>query len=133
MEFTAWFSMVVGPLLLIRAISILLDREHFLQMLDGVEREVDTASFSLLPVALFVVGVSIVVTHSDRSSLAAILIYLMAWGAVAKSTLLMLFPRLVTTKARALGQAVYLHVVCIICFVVGGYFTWFGYLARMTP
>ena len=75
MEFTLLFSKIVGPVLLVRALSIVLDRKHFVETLDGREREVTTVSFSLFPIALFMTCMAIVVTHSDTSSLAAIFIY----------------------------------------------------------
>jgi hypothetical protein len=129
MDFTVVFAKVVGPLLLIRALSILLDRRHFLEMLAGVERETTTVSFTFFPIALFITCATIAVTYRDTSSLAAILIHLMAWGGIAKSTALMLFPRLMVAKARLLGQAGFLYVVFAVCLAAGGYFTWFGYFA----
>lgn len=129
MDFAILFSKVVGPVLLVRALSIAIDRKHFFAMLDGLEREVSTVTFSLFPIALFMVCVAIVVTQSDTSSPAAVLILVIAWGGIAKSTALMLFPRLVAAKARMLGKAGFLNVVLIVCFAVGGYFTWFGYFA----
>ena len=132
MEFTLLFSKVVGPLLLIRAVSIVLDRKHFVEMLDHVEEEVKTLSFSLFPVALFMAAAAIALTHSDMSSPAGILIVVIAWGGIIKSTALMLFPSAVAAKARLLGRAGLLNVVLIVCVAVGSYFTWFGYFATRT-
>lgn len=128
MEFTVLFCKVVGPLLLIRGISLVLDRQHFVEMLEGVEREATSVSFSFFPIALFLACATIAVTYSDYSSPAAILIHLIAWGGILKATAMMLFPRLVLAKARMMGRLGFLHVVTVVCFAVGGYFTWFGYL-----
>jgi hypothetical protein len=132
MNFTLLFSKVVGPVLLIRAISIVLDRRHFLEMLDGLDREVRTVSFSFFPVALFMTGAAIAVTHSDASSPAAVLIHIIAWGGMIKATALMLFPAAVAAKARLLGKEGFLYVVLLACLVVGAYFTWFGYFRSVT-
>ncbi len=129
MEFTLLFSKIVGPVLLIRALSILLDRKHFLEMVDGLEREITTVSFSFFPIALFMTCVAIVVTYSDTSSFAAILIHIIAWGGIVKATALILFPRLLVAKGRFVVEAGFLNVVLLVCSVVGGYFTWFGYFA----
>ena len=59
METTLFLSKVLGPVLLIRAISILIDRQHFTKMLDNVENEVSTVSFSLFPVALMMAGITL--------------------------------------------------------------------------
>ncbi len=128
MEFTILFSKIVGPVLLVRALSILIDRKHFVEMLDGLDREVTSVSFSFFPIALLMSCVAIVVTLSDTSSLAAILIHIIAWGGIAKATMLMLFPRLIAAKAQLLGKMGFLTIVLIVCFIVGGYFTWFGYV-----
>jgi hypothetical protein len=55
METTILISKIIGPVLLLRGVSILLDRKHFLTMLDGLEREVNTVAFSLFPIA-FLIG-----------------------------------------------------------------------------
>ncbi len=129
MAFTVLFSQIVGPVLIIRALSILIDRKHFFDMVDGLEEEITTVSFSFFPVALFMTAVAILVTHSDTSSLAGILIYIIAWGALAKSTVLMLFPRVAVDKAKLLVKAGFLNVVLLVCFAAGGIFTYFGYFA----
>ncbi len=129
MEFTVLFSKIVGPVLIIRALSIVIDRKHFFKMVDGLEEEVTTVSFSFFPVALFMTSVAILVTHSDTSSLAAILIHIIAWGGLAKSTLLMLFPGVAVGKAKLLVKAGFLNVVLLVCFAAGGIFTYYGYFA----
>jgi hypothetical protein len=129
MELTSLICKVVGPVLLLRAVSILVDRRHFAEMVAGLEREVTTVSFSLFPIALLMACLGLAATHTDTSSLAAILIYVMIWAGMVKASALILVPRLVATKARVLVRAGFLNVVLLACLVVGGYFTWFGYLA----
>ena len=129
MEFTILFSKIVGPILIVRALSIVIDRKHFFDMVDGLEKEITTVSFSFFPVALFMAAVAILVTHSDTSSLAAIFIWIIAWGALAKSTVLMLFPRVAVDKAKLLVKAGFLNVVLVVCFVAGGIFTYYGFFA----
>ncbi len=51
-------------------------------MVDGLEEEITTVSFSLFVVGLFMTAVAILVTHSDTSSLAAILIHITASGGI---------------------------------------------------
>lgn len=127
MELTALIAKVIGPVLLLRALSIAIDRKHFVAMLAGLEREVATVSFSLFPIALLMGCVTLAVTHSDTSSLAAVLIHAIAWGGIVKASALILCPRLVAAKAQVLERHGILAVVLVVCFVVGGYFTWFGY------
>lgn len=128
---TLFIARIIGPVLILRAVSILIDRRHFIEMLEGLEREAATVSFSLFPIALNMAGVAIVVLHRDTSSIAAILIHIMAWGAILKSSALILFPKLVVAKARRFGQAGFLNVVLAMTLFVGVYFTWFGYFAGL--
>ena len=130
MELTSLVSKVVGPVLLLRALSILLDRKHFVALVRGLEREVTTVSFSAFPIALLMGCIALAVVHSDTSSLAAILVHVIAWGGILKASALILFPGVMAAKARTLEQAGFLNVVLVVCFLVGGYFTWFGYFAR---
>jgi heme/copper-type cytochrome/quinol oxidase subunit 4 len=129
METTRLITQIVGPVLLLRAVSILIDRAHFVEMARGVEREITTVAFSLFPIALMMTGIALAQLHTDRSSPAAVLIAVMAWGAILKASGLILFPRVMAAKARALERAGFLSVVVAVCVLVGGYFTWFGYLA----
>lgn len=130
MTLTLLLAKVIGPVLVLRAFSILVDRKHFTAMVAGLEREVTTVSFSFFPIALLMAGIALAVGHPDTSSLAAVLIRIIAWGAILKASALILFPRLVIAKAGLLARAGFLNVVLATCFVVGGYFTWFGYLSR---
>ena len=130
MELTSLIAKVVGPVLLLRALSILLHRKHFVDMVRGLEREVTTVSFSLFPIALLMTCITLAVFHSDTSSVAAILVHVIAWGGMLKASALILFPRVVVAKARTLERAGFLNIVLLVCVLVGGYFTWFGYFAR---
>jgi hypothetical protein len=129
MDLTRVISKIIGPVLLLRAASILIDRNHFLEMLRGLDREVATISFSLFPIALLMACIALAIVHLDRGTPAAILIRLIAWGGIAKTSALILFPRSVVAKAHVLEQAGFLNVVLAACLVVGAYFTWFGYFA----
>lgn len=130
MELTSLVAKVVGPVLLLRAVSILLDRKHFVEMVRGLEREVTTVSFSLFPVALLMTCIALASVHSDTSSLAAILIHVIAWGGILKASALILVPGIVAAKALTLTRAGFLEVVLVTCLLVGGYFTWFGYFRQ---
>jgi len=127
MDFTLLFAQIVGPVLLLRALSIVLDRAHFQAMMDGLEREIATVSFSLFPIALFMACAAIALLHDDLSSPAAWIVRLVAWGGLLKASALILFPKLVMAKVAMLGRAGFLSVVLATCFAVGAYLTWFGY------
>ncbi|MEW6211500.1 MAG: hypothetical protein AB1631_24250, partial [Acidobacteriota bacterium] len=115
METTILISKILGPVLLIRGISILLDRKHFMTMLDGLEREVNTIAFSLFPIALLMACIALAILHTNTSSLAAIFIQIIAWGGILKTSALILFPRAVAAKARIIGRAGFIHVVWFMC------------------
>lgn len=132
METTLLLSKVVGPVLIVRGISILFDREHFKEMVAGLPREVSTVAFSLFPIALTMAGIAMVLTLNDTSSVAGIVFFLMGWGAIIKGSLLIMFPKLIVAKARLLVQAGFLNVVLFMCLALGVYLTWFGYFAAST-
>src|SRR5262245_2038833 len=108
MELTSLFAKVVGPVLLLRAVSIVLHREQFVEMLRGLDREVTTVAFSFFPIALLMACTGLAVVHSDRSSVAGVLITAIAWGGILKAAGLILFPTAVVAKARALERAGFL-------------------------
>jgi hypothetical protein len=129
MRLTTVISKVLGPVLLIRALSILIDRQHFVAMLDGLEREAATVSFSFFPIALLMACITLAVVHTDWSSPAAVLIRIIAWGGILKGSALMLFPSQMVAKAQLLARWGILDVVLVVTCAVGLYFTWFGYVA----
>jgi hypothetical protein len=130
MELTSLVAKVIGPVLLLRALSIVLHRAQFIEMVRGLDREITTVSFSLFPIVLLMTCTTLVLFHSDTSSVAALLVRLIAWGGIIKASALILFPKAVVAKAQALERAGFLNLVLVVCFVVGAYFTWFGYFAR---
>jgi hypothetical protein len=127
MDSTLFLSQVVGPVLLLRGVSILVSRRHFVEMLDRLEDESRSVSFSMVPIALLMAGIALALLHRDTSSVAAVLFHIIAWGLIIKSSLLILFPGAVARKARLLGRAGFVSVVCATCLVVGAYLSWFGY------
>lgn len=129
METTIFLSKLLGPVLLLRGVSIVLDRKHFHAMVRGLEKESTTVSFSLFPIVLLMACIAIEIHHTEFESPAGILIHLMAWGGMAKATVLILAPARVVPKARMLVEHGFLGVVGGVCIVLGAYFTWFGYLA----
>lgn len=133
MDFTLIFAQIVGPVLILRALSIVIDREHFDEMLAGLEGEITTVSFSLFPIALFMTCAALAIMHDDLSSPAAILIRIIAWVGMLKASALILFPKVVMAKAQMLGKASFLNVVLVMSFLVGAYFTWFGYAGLLAP
>lgn len=130
METTTLIAKLIGPVLILRGLSIIRDREHFLRMLRGLDDEITTLSFSFFPIALLMMCIALVALHSDTSSVAAMLIHVMAWGGIIKASALILVPDLIVAKAHALERAGILNVVMVVCVVAGGYFTWFGYFAH---
>jgi hypothetical protein len=129
MDKTRLIAKIVGPVMLLRAASILIDRNHFLEMLRGLDAEVATISFSMFPIVLLMGCIALAVIPWESGSLASILIRLIAWGGIIKTSALILFPRVVVAKAQVLGQAGFLNVVLTACLLLGTYFTWFGYFA----
>ena len=131
METTLFLSKIVGPVLLLRAISIVINRKHFIDMLAELENEAKTVSFSLFPIAMLMTGIAVALVHRDTASLAAIIFHIIAWGMILKTSLLILFPGLMAKKARMIGEGGFLQFVCAMCFAVGAYLTWFGYFASI--
>jgi hypothetical protein len=117
--------------LLLRAVSILVDRDHFVESLRGVDHEARTLTFSLFPVALLIGFIGLAHVPVSTWSLAAVLLRVIAWGGILKGSALILFPRAMLTKARALERAGFLNVVLVASTLVGAYFTWFGYFAAV--
>lgn len=132
MASTKLIAKVVGPVLLLRALSIAADREHFVAMLRGLDTEVGTISFSMIPIFLMMGFLTVALTQSQARGLAGLLVRLMGWGGALKAAGLILFPHAMVAKAQLLGQAGFLNVVLAMCLLVGAYFTWFGYFPSGT-
>lgn len=133
MDLTKSIAKSLGPVLLLRAASIVIDRGHFVEMLRGLDREVDTVSFSMFPIVLLVGFLSLALLPLNTRTPAGILLRLIAWGGAAKTSAVIRFPRTLVANAQALGQAGFLDVVLVMSLLVAGYFTWFGYLASAPP
>jgi hypothetical protein len=126
---TRMIAKMVGPVMLLRAASILVDRQHFLTMVRGLDHEVATISFSTFPILLLLTCIFLAATPTIEASFAGLLIRLMAWGGILKASGLILFPHAMAAKAQLLTQAGFLYLVLAMCLAVGAYFTWFGYFA----
>lgn len=128
MDTTLFLAKVIGPVLVLRSVSILFDRAHFKAMLDGLDKEISTISFSLFPIALLMSAIALAIVHEDRATPAGMMITVIAYGGILKASLLILFPKLIVAKAQMLGRAGFLNVVVTVCAIVGAYFCWIGYI-----
>lgn len=73
-QLTSFRAKILGPVLALRAISILIGRRHLVELLQGLDREITTITFSLFPIALVMGCMVLASGHTDRLSPAAILI-----------------------------------------------------------
>ena len=128
MDTTLFLSKIIGPVLLLRGISILFDRQQVVTMLERLEKESTSAAFSALPVILLMASLALAVTHEDTSSPAAVILHVMAWVGILKGAALMLRPKAVLAFGRHAGQATVLHGVWVVSVGLGAYLTWFGYI-----
>lgn len=129
MDSTRLLARIIGPVLVLRAVSIAFDRPHFLAMIDGLGREVSTISFSMFPIAMLMGFIALAHAEVDTSTVAGVLLRLIAWGGLVKTSLLILVPDAIVAKAQLLGRAGMLDVVLLMTGLVGAYFSWFGFLA----
>ena len=129
MDLNLLIAKLVGPVLLVRSLSILIDKKHFEAMLEGLDKEIKTLSFSFIPVTLFAAALFILNYQTDRTSFDGIAITCIAVLAIIKTSLLMLFPDLMVEKAKKLGE---LGVVAFAMFgtlSIGICLTYLGYFA----
>ena len=128
METTVLLSKILGPVLLLRGISIFFDRQQVVTMLERLEEESTSAAFSTLPVILFMASLALAVTHKDTSNPAAVILHIIAWVGILKGALLILRPRAVLSFGGLAGKAAFPHGVWVVSVVLGVYLTWFGYI-----
>lgn len=85
MDLTRLLARVIGPVLVLRAVSIAIDRPHFVGMLDGLGREASTISFSMFPVAMLMGFIALANARVDTSTIAGVL-FRLAWGGIQRRT-----------------------------------------------
>ena len=128
MDTTVLLSKILGPVLLLRGISIFFDRQQVVTMLERLEEESTSAAFSALPVILFMASLALAVTHKDTSNPAAVILHIIAWFGILKGAALILRPKAVLAFGRHAGQTTVLHCVWVVSVGLGAYLTWFGYI-----
>ena len=97
-------SKILGPVLLLRGVSILFNRQQVVTMLEGLENELTSAVFFVLPTLLLTAGLALAITHKDTSSPAALILHLIAWAGILKGALLILRPKVVLAYCRHAGR-----------------------------
>ena len=128
METTVLLSKILGPVLLLRGISIFFDRQQVVTMLERLEEESTSAAFSALPVILFMASLAMAVTHKDTSNPAAVILHIIAWVGILKGAALILRPKAVLAFGRHAERTTVLHGICVASVGLGVYLTWFGYI-----
>ena len=114
METTLLLSKILGPVLLLRGISILINRQHFVAALAGLQKEAHSVAFSVFPIILLMASIALAASHSDTSSVAALLLHVIAWLGILKGAVLILRPKVLLDQAQHFGEPVFLHGAWII-------------------
>lgn len=126
-ETTQNISKILGPLLLVRGVSILIAPAHFRSLIQRLETEVSSISFSMVPVFLFATFLSFALFFRDLESVAGILIFTIGVVGTVKTSVVMLVPRMLARKVRALKRIPFVEIIAATCLLAGAYFAWVGY------
>jgi hypothetical protein len=86
----------------------------------------------MFPIALLMAFIALALAPLNSGTLAAVVLRVIAWGGILKTSALILVPHAVVAKVHIIERAGILNVVLAACFAAGAYFTWFGYLASGT-
>lgn len=117
---------IIGPIMVVTAFGVFLNMKDVKKFADEFDK--DPALTFMTSMFLMIFGMIMVLTHNIWEFSWVILITLIGWGTLIKGALYMLFPHLITKRAKMMSR---MNVLCVgggtIWLVAGVILVYFGY------
>lgn len=127
MNTTIFLAQLWGPVILAVAIGIFVSRNYYTKIYKDIEKE---------PLAILIFGmigtvaaIAQILTHNVWNTLPEILISLFGWMLLIKSLAFLIAPRFVDKSSEIFYKGGFVSVAGVVMLIIGGYLTWFGFLA----
>jgi hypothetical protein len=132
-ERTIFLSKLIGVYCVVLAIAMALNKAATLQMVGALLR--DAPVLYVLGSIITAAGLAVVIQHNRWSGLPAVLVTIIAWAALVKGLLFLLFPPNAAVGIALWGvpyQRFY-YADVVVAFVLGSYLAYYGFTARRVP
>ena len=126
MEVSVFIAKILGPLFMIVAIGMLVNRDFFQQVMEDYFKNAALVFFTgMAPLAF---GIVIVVLHNVWAFNWTVLITIFGWGGIIKGIWLMIFPKMIPGFVQAYTRNKTLLIAHgILALLLGGFLTYMGY------
>lgn len=127
MNLTIFFAQIWGPVLLAVGLGIFLSRAYYV----GIYRDLQKTAFTNLTYGMFsmAIGIAQVSLHNAWNTLPQVLVSLISWGLLVKGAVFIIAPAAVDRAGDRWVNLNFIPLAGVATLVIGGYLTWFAYLA----
>jgi len=126
MDVSIFIAKIIGPLFLVVAVGIMLNRAFYQRVMEDYSKNAAVIFFT--GVAPLVFGIAIVILHNVWAANWPVIITIFGWGGIIKGTWLIVFPNTVARFMKVYEQNKTLLVVhLVIAIFFGAILTVFGY------
>lgn len=124
---TLLISQIAGPIFLAIGTGMLFNNAHYATFYKDLKNEkLAIFGFALSTMTL---GIIILLKHNLWNTTPEIIVTLIGWGALIKGISLLTLPTLIEKFTNNLPLATILSSASLFSIILGGYLTWFAYLA----
>ena len=127
MEITLYLSKILGPLFLVLGVGFLVSQAHYADLFKALAKR--PGVLFLIAIIELTVGLVLVINHPYVDSPVAVLITIMAWGAVIEGALILIWTRPYMRMTLRLLSPQLIMFGAVLGIIIGMYLSWFGYMA----
>lgn len=127
-ESTLFLASLMGPVLLVLALSFALRQEEYMKWFKKIDKE--RPYLFLQGVVEMTTGLAVVLAHNLWQSPAEVFISLLGWGMLLEGSLTLVCSRTSIKKAlTAFANKQLMFFLTLAMLALGGYLSWMAYLA----
>lgn len=127
MDITIFLASLWGPVLLVVAVGILLNRSYYAKIYRDLDK--DVLAVLVFGMVGMTAGIAHIQFHNVWDTVPQMIVSFLGWGLVAKSALFLAAPSFVDKTGDTWAKYKLIPVAGILTLIAGGYLTWFAYFA----
>ncbi|PIR83661.1 hypothetical protein COU18_03190 [Candidatus Kaiserbacteria bacterium CG10_big_fil_rev_8_21_14_0_10_51_14] len=127
MDITTFLAQLWGPVIFAVAVGVFVSRTYYIKIYRDLEK--DALAVLLFGMVAMTAGIAHVLVHNLWSTFPQIVVSLLGWGMLIKGALFIIAPNFVDRAGDGWANLKLIPFAGGLMLLIGGYLSWFAYLA----
>lgn len=124
---TLFIAQIWGPVIFAVALGIFMSRSYYVKIYRDLER--DALAVFMFGMVAMTAGITQILFHNSWGTLPEIVVSVIGWGLLVKGSAFIIAPKIVDRAGDWWANMKLIPLAGVVCLLIGGYLSWFGYFA----